>query len=159
MPKKSTRFAPPYKDLKTPNGLKNQKTPRADKSGFCSKKINNTSLTDIQLEDLRRISRLNELYRQAVSARWLTHSETNFRNFVAAAVRATGTTGNPVRVFVAIIRQHLWQHITLEQEERANIVIRNFQERVGVASTTPYNESLSKSVQEVIIRLSNSLGM
>ncbi len=132
IPQKRPEFAPPYKDLKTPKGLKNQKTQQADHSGFYRKETKNPNLNDIQLDDLRRLSRLKELYRQAVLAKWLSDSEANLRNFVAAAVRATRVHGDAVKIFVSIVRQGLWHQINHEQEDRAREVLRRERERARV---------------------------
>jgi hypothetical protein len=51
-------------------------------------------LRDIRIEDLRRLSRLKALYAQAVSQKWLAHSEANLRNFITAAARATRVDGD-----------------------------------------------------------------
>lgn len=135
-------FSPPYEDLKTPNGSKNQKPVHTPvRSGFCNSKregeaarnkvfrtnqVKNCTLKDIQIEDLRRVSTLKVLYAQAVSAKWLPDSESNFQNFVAAAVRATRVHGDPVRLFVSIVRRQLWHHITHEQEDRAREAINKY---------------------------------
>lgn len=137
-------FSSPYEDMKTLNRSKNQETrtcggQQAEPTGVCRAngigegkarnedvplKVKNPSLRNIQFEDLRRVSTLKMLFRQAVSAKWLEDSEANFRNFVAAAVRATRIKcSDPVRVFVAIVRRQLWHHITQEQEDRAAEVI------------------------------------
>ncbi len=115
-------------------------------------------IRNIQPEDLRRVSTLKTLYHQAISAQWLQDSEASFRNFVAAAVRGTRVQGDAVRVFVGIVRRQLWHHISHEQEERARVVIRNFQEKVG-ANKDVVSEPIPNKVSEVIQELSASLGM
>ena len=136
---KCPQFAPPIEKPETPNGSKNQK-PRFAEAGVCRAngireakarnetvhiKVKNPTLRNIQFEDLRRVPTLKMLFHQAVLAKWLADSEANFRNFVAAAVRATRIQcSDPVRVFVAIVRRQLWHHITQEQEDRAAEVIR-----------------------------------
>jgi hypothetical protein len=86
-------------------------------------------LRNICPEDIKRLSRLRELYRQATEAGWIERSEPAFLNFAAAAARATRVAGDPVRIFVGIVRRGLWHHITQEQEERAAAVIRRERER------------------------------
>jgi hypothetical protein len=48
---------------------------------------------------------------------------------LAAAVRANGVRdGDPVRVFMGIVRRRLWSHITEAQEERARQAPARFRE-------------------------------
>jgi hypothetical protein len=50
-------------------------------------------------------------------------------NWLAAALRANSVRdGDPVRVFVAIVRRGLWSHITQAQEERARVALARFRE-------------------------------
>jgi hypothetical protein len=76
-----------------------------------------------------RLSRLRLLYGQATAAGWLPKSEANFRNFIAAAARATRVAGDPVRIFVAIVRKGLWHHLSNEDEARALTAIKRDAER------------------------------
>lgn len=135
-----TRIAPPRERQETPYGLKNQKpergsfNPKASTTGVRGTEIRTVTLKDIQFEDLRRLSSLRILYAQAVAANWLSGTEAEFQNFVGAAVRATRLTQDavrtePVRVFVGIVKQKLWNHITSEQEERAREVISRARNR------------------------------
>jgi hypothetical protein len=80
-------------------------------------------LRDIKPEDLKRLSRLRVLYAEATAAKWLTPSEASFRNFVAAAAKATRVHGDAVRVFVGIVRRGRWHHLTNEDDERARSAI------------------------------------
>jgi hypothetical protein len=112
------------------NQIKNNNNPAVRRGpGFLSKKLRNTTLTAIVPEDLRRLSRLEVLYRQAVRARWLEASEANARNFVAAAVRATRVSGDPVKIFVGIVKRKLWHHVTNDQEDRAREVMKRYSEK------------------------------
>jgi hypothetical protein len=86
------------------------------------------TLRDIQPEDLRKPSRLEELYRQAVKAKWIEHSEANIGNFACAALRATRSGGRVGAIFAAIVRKRLWHHITQEQETHALAVLNRFRE-------------------------------
>ena len=120
--KNSPTFAPPYKDLKTSYRTKNQKL-ETQPSGFC-KKVN---LKNITSEDLTRTSLVLILYEQAVTANWLIASEQNCLRFVAAAIRAKRVGLDPVRVFVAIVRQGLWHHITQREEDQARTALRKYE--------------------------------
>ena len=100
-------------------------------SGFPKGKDSTPTIKDIKLDDLKRLSRLLVLYNQAVKARWIEDSEYNLRNFVAAAVRATKVSGNPVKIFVGIVKKGLWNYITIEQEERAADVLKKHSLKVA----------------------------
>jgi hypothetical protein len=119
---KSARFAPPEERPGTPPDLKNQELAPRDGAGSCGMGRGPT-LKDIRPEDIRRLSALRELYRQATAAGWLPRSEASFLAFAAAAVRANRASGDPVRIFVAIVRRGLWHHITQADEDRARNVI------------------------------------
>lgn len=131
--------APPKEKQETPYGSKNQKAPHAEHSapeieaGVCKandkKRLGVPSLQRIQPDDLRRLSRLRVLYAQAIAAKWLSHSEANLRNFVAAAARATRVDGDAVRIFVGIVRRGLWHHLATDDENRAMIAMRRERER------------------------------
>ena len=128
---KGPHFAPPYKDMKTPYGSKNQKS----LSGFQkneshkSKRTSGANLSDIKNEDLFHLSRCEELYWQAIQRGLIPRTENSALNFLAAAVRARSIQkGDPARVFASLIRKRLWHHVTCEQEDvarRALARIRN----------------------------------
>jgi hypothetical protein len=125
--KKSPEFAPPYKDMKTPYGSKDQKST----SGLLIKKVGGgegtPTINNIVIEDLQSFYRTEELYFQAVKAKWISDSENSFLNFLAAAVRAkTLKLGDPVRVFVAIVKNKYFTHITQAEEDRARTAIKKF---------------------------------
>jgi hypothetical protein len=133
--KKEQVFAPPYKDKKTSSKeeYKYQKPLNASRlkpSGVFTKQVGEEkppTIKNIIFDDFKSFFRTEELYTQAVKAGWITDSENNFLNWVAAAVRAkTLTEGDPVRVFVGIVRKKLFAHITLAEEERAQAAIKKF---------------------------------
>jgi hypothetical protein len=121
-PKKHAEFAGPGERPETPSDLKDQKLAARDGAGCCGKE-REPDLRNIRQGDLRRLPSLRELYRQACAAGWLQRSEASFLAFAAAAVRANRAQGDPVRIFVAIVRRKLWHHITHADEERARVVI------------------------------------
>jgi hypothetical protein len=92
-------------------------------------RVETPSLRNIKPDDLRKLSRLRVLFIQATAAKWITHSEANLRNFVAAAARASRVDGDAVRIFVGIVRRGLWHHLAIEDEKRAIAAIRREQER------------------------------
>ncbi len=131
-PQKALKFAPPYKDKKTLNRSKYQRTQSgaSNTAGVFTKQVGEEkppTIKNIILDDFKSFFRTEELYYQAVKAGWITDSENNFLNWVAAAVRAkTLIEGDPVRVFVGIVRKKLFAHITLAEEERARTAIKKF---------------------------------
>jgi hypothetical protein len=120
--KKHAEFAGPGERPEAPSDLKDQKLAARDRAGFCGEE-REPDLRNIRPGDLRRLPSLRELYRQATAVGWLQRSEASFLAFAAAAVRANRAQGDPVRIFVAIVRRKLWHHITHADEERARVVI------------------------------------
>jgi hypothetical protein len=137
------RSAPPYKNLETPFGSKNQTTRSGEQVGLWKRGGKAPDLRSLSPDDILRLSSLRLLFDQAVKARWLSRSEANFQNFVAAAVRAVRAQGDSVRIFVSIVRRQLWHHITLDQERRASEMIRRARVRMarGVESSPKVAES------------------
>lgn len=131
-------FAPPIGDKKTPYGSRNQK-PRATPkpAGVSSKHEKNThrvilppTIKAVQADDLASFGRTEALYWQAVGQGILTHSEASSQRWIAAAVRAKSGkgVGDPVRVFMGIVRKGLWHHITQADEERAVAGLKKYRE-------------------------------
>jgi cytosine/adenosine deaminase-related metal-dependent hydrolase len=90
-----------------------------------------------------------ELYRQAVAVGWLTASQANEQNFLAAGVRAKRQAGNPVRIFVGIVRRGLWDYITQEQETQAVQALKRWREKRTVTES-------SADVRRLVLGLQNS---
>lgn len=129
-PDKKTKFAPPNKTLKEVHTNQNNNKPtEAVNAGFCMDSIKNPTLADIQTEDLKRMGRLEQLYKQALERGWLSDCEFSIRNFVSAAARATRVAGNPAKVFVGIVKKRLWHHITQAQEDHAMSVLKRYREK------------------------------
>jgi hypothetical protein len=95
---------------------------RADEQG-------KPTLRNVQFEDLKKLPRLEELYRQTVEAGWLEASEASLRNFLCAALRATQAGGRVGAIFVGIVRKKLWHHVTQAQEDRAMTVLKSYRAR------------------------------
>lgn len=167
---KRTGSAPPIEKQETLNRSKNQKAARPQRpatrleSGVYGVNGEEESekpiLTDIKLVDLRYFSRLKELYAQAITANWLKHSEANLRNFVAAAARSTRVKGEPVRVFVGIVKRGLWHHLSAEDEGRAVNAI-NREARQGNFKFTPKDQvkevKAVKTISEMVHNLLTQL--
>jgi hypothetical protein len=129
-------FAPPYKDRKTSSNeeIKNQKALTDQKpTGVFSKtgkERGKPSFRDVQTQDLWNFSRVEELYFQACALGILEDCEASALNFLAAAVRARNVTdGDPVRVFLGIVRRGLWHHITQAEEEQARRALLHYRDK------------------------------
>jgi DNA-binding transcriptional ArsR family regulator len=114
-----TPAAPPREDRKTPSEDQNQKLV------FSGRSESEPDLNRIQPSDLHDRGRLRVLFRQAVQRGWLRHCQSDALNFLAAAVRARSTPArDPVRVFVSLVRNRRWNHITQAQEDLARRTLR-----------------------------------
>ena len=128
---KCAEFAPPYKDRKTSIESKNQKSQQTDpvRSGVCLKGEKSCppdalpTLNAIVPEDFHHLGRLESLHAQAIERGWIPPSEATTLNFVAAAVRAREVGRDSARVFVSLIRNSLWHHITQAQEDKARTAL------------------------------------
>jgi hypothetical protein len=109
------------------NQTNNKPAQRAAGAGFCGE--GEPRLWDIRFEDLKKLSHLEKLYRQAVSARWLAHTEANIRNFVCAAQRAKWAGGRVGAIFAGIVKKHFWHHITQHEEDAALAVLKRYREK------------------------------
>lgn len=125
-----TSVAPPKEDRKTPSESKNQKpgvfgTGNGKDRSSRQKPLSAPTLTNIHLADLHDCERLRSLHRQAVERGWLRDCEADALNFFGAAIRARSTSArDPVRVFVALVRQRRWSHVTLAHEAEARRMVR-----------------------------------
>ena len=147
-PKNRAVFAPPIKDKKTSYESKNQETRAAEPAGVCKEgKEKPPTLRQVVPADLWSFGRLEALYGQAVAAGWIQPSDAQALDFIAAAVRARQVTnGDPVRIFVATVRQRLWHHITLDQEDHARRALNRFRDqnpdRFRLLATRPNGQPL-----------------
>lgn len=160
-PEECTQSAPPIQKPETPNGSKNQKPATPTVAGVCTANREEVqgrpSLRDIKLADLQRLSRLKILYADATAAKWLSDSEANIRNFVAAAARATRVDGDPVRVFIGIVRKGLWHHLTGEDEDRASSALRRERERnerIESSKTRPLGTHGGEGILQAVLDIS-----
>lgn len=127
-------FAPPIERHETPyRDLENQKAP----SG-----LKEPSLKDIRAEDLCRLTRMEVLFWEAKRLGWISGSEMDAINMLAASIRARGVDGgDAVRIFAAIVRRGLWSHITCEEEDEARRVLARYREGVPQAFRPPQSGS------------------
>lgn len=134
-PESCTPVAPPKEDRKTPSESKDRRTA----SGLCkteakpnpkisppkSATLPRPTLRDIRREDLHSESRLRELFAQAIAKGWVKNCQADALNFFGAAVRARNAgNGDPVRIFVSLVRRRLWNHITQAQEDEARRTVQ-----------------------------------
>lgn len=134
-------FAPPIEDMKT-SIERNQdtKTQRVEPLvlGVCRQEGEEAGADEVTLppdlsliaiDDLRRFSRLEPLYFEAIERGWLHGSEAMTLNFVAAAVRAREVGHDPARLFVSLVKRGLWHHVTHAQEEYARHMLQRWREK------------------------------
>ncbi|RUL87994.1 hypothetical protein [Tautonia sociabilis] len=117
-----TGSAPPYKDLKTTSVSKNQEAGVRPEA----------SIRDVRPEDLRTLSRAEELYRQAVARGLVADTEADRLNFFSAMIRARKFREAP-RIFMGIVRRRLWHHITLAEEDEARAALARLRARAEAA--------------------------
>lgn len=134
LPKIAPPFAPPKEDRETSSEDQHQQTQATEPAGVYASKGRETrlpppSLKRILPEDLHRFDRMELLHQQVVARGWINDSEAMALNFLAAAVRARERGHDPARLFVAIVRQGLWSHITQAQEEQARRALARFREK------------------------------
>lgn len=136
--KNSVQISPPHRDKISSKEFRNQKTQStaSNTSGVFTKRegegkvILPPMIRNVQRIDLEQFSRCKSLYQQACERKLIKHSESNYLNFVAAAVRAKSSKdGDPAKIFMGIIKNNLWMNITQEQEDRARIAIRKYEAR------------------------------
>lgn len=127
-------FAPPLRDLNLPNGRRrDQKLGAPSPTGVredVKRATNEPTLRNVSGVDLQSPARLERLYDQAVAQGAVQPSEANLLNWMAAAIRAKAAkTGEPVRIFMGIVKRGLWHHITQDQEDRARRVLQQHRDR------------------------------
>ena len=140
VPETAPVFAPPIENKETSiERNQDQKTHETEPlvSGVCRQEGEGTqaketalppTLSRIVVDDLRRFSRLEALYFEAIDRGWLRGSEAMALNFVAAAVRAREVGHDPARLFVSLVQRGLWPHITQAQEEYARRALQRWRE-------------------------------
>ena len=129
--KNCTKIAPPIRDLKSSNELRNQKTQAiaSNQTGVFSKQWEQKpNIRNVTPDDLKNIRRCEGLYQQACKVGLVQPSEASVLNFVAAAIRARSVDGEPPRVFMGILKKKLWHHITQADEDKAVGVLKKFRE-------------------------------
>ena len=124
----TTESAPPDIKQETPSESRYQNLTSPERSGAKREREEKPSIRNIRLEDLLRFSGTEELYRQAVAAGWVKHSESQALNWIGAAVRAKSVAGDPVRIFAGIVRKNLWRYVTQEQEDHARRALSRYRE-------------------------------
>jgi hypothetical protein len=118
-------FAPPYEDMKTPSGSKDQETRSRERAGVRRmSKLKSPNFFDVQQADLKSVSRMTAMHEQAVTLGLARGGEAGRIEFLAAALHAANAgTRNAPGLFVALVRRGLWHHITQAEEDRARRAI------------------------------------
>jgi hypothetical protein len=124
-------FAPPYRDIDLPTEEeRDQNLAKPNPTGVCQEleKIPQPSIRNVIPLDLTSTLRALALFEDAVGKGMIADTEANRLNWLAAAVRARmAKAGDPIRIFMGIVRRKLWHHITHAEEDRARKALRRFQ--------------------------------
>lgn len=138
------KFSGLYKDLKTSTKTKTQKLP----AGSVVPKRPN--LKKLQPGDITNISKLRELFKQAVSMKILLDSEANWRQFVAAAYRAK-RANNPEGMFIFTIRNGFSTVAACDEEAAQKRLKRLHQQsRRGTVETTKQANPVDQLIAQVL---------
>jgi len=130
--KNCTKFAPPYKKLKTSKENKNQKTWESKPTGVCKReKIKRKNIKNLKApclwniipDDFRVFSRNQKLFFQAQARGLISGSEADILNWISASVRARNFE-NAGAIFMGIIKKKLFTHITQAQEDEALRILK-----------------------------------
>ncbi len=138
-----TESAPPYKNEKLSSRSGNQKPAERGPFGVSAGKgrVASPTLTQVVLEDLHDVERLEMLRSQAVDAGFVTSSECDRLRFFGAAEHALVIgTRNPCGLFAAMVHRGLWAFITQDDENEARRKVKVLDER-------PASGKLSRSAQ------------
>lgn len=126
-------FAPPCKDKISSFRTKDQKTQRTEPTGVSMKQEEKgrcllpPTIKNVQAIDLESFFRAKTLFNQARKLGLVQSSQAAELNWFAAAVRAkSAKTGDPVKIFMGIVRQGLWHHITQQEEDRALVAMKKY---------------------------------
>ena len=136
------KLAPPLSYEKPLSGKENyQKPASSGPSGVSSHekiKCQKPDVKNVVIEDLKDTGRLLELHGQAVDIGLVTTSERDRLRFVGAAehARAVGTK-NPCGLFVRLVRCALWNFLTQDDEDAANVRLKRHLFRTPVAVEVP----------------------
>jgi len=108
-------------ELEPSSTYKHQEPAFRGPAGFLEKpqKLPEPNLHHVEPHDLRDVSRLELLHRQAVEQQLVSGSESGFYDFVALAERARRVGRNPGAVFVTLLREKRWGFITNADEDTA----------------------------------------
>ena len=119
----------PESKVKLPSGRKNQKPVTTGRSDFWrgeeGRKTKTPTMKHVELVDLKDTSRTLRLFDDAVGRGITDASEHGRLLFVAAAERALiRGSSNPCGLFVKLVRDKLWHHITQGDEDAAHVRLK-----------------------------------
>ena len=149
-----TQIAPPYKDMKTPYGLKDQRTRNGERIGF-SKADGEPDIRDVQLADLRSVRRMCCIHEQAAAAGLICAGEAGRLVVLAAAVHAVRVgRKNPPGLFNSILRTGALHYITQADEDHARkALLRSSNLQVKAASQSGQTRIAGHSHPESLWKL------
>ncbi len=133
---KTGESPPPKKNRELVSRSKNQEpAARGPDGAYASEAAKcRPGIEHLALFDLAEPQRIAQFYASAVRRNLIHHSESERLNVFAAAEHAkTYGTTNPCGMFVWLVKQRRWNHLTLRDEDGARHVIRSLEER-GFAS-------------------------
>ncbi|TWT44348.1 hypothetical protein RAS1_07620 [Phycisphaerae bacterium RAS1] len=123
--KKRPQTPPPRNNRKLSSRMIHQKPAQAVSTGAYREEETDARLTDVKMADLTDTRRLESLFLQALRRGWTHGGEAARLRFFAAAERAKfHGRKNPCGLFVWLIRQQRWDHLTLQDEDRARTTLR-----------------------------------
>ena len=128
-----TRLSPPESDHTLSSRVKNQKPASGGPSGVSNgkgaeqKALGKPNLRDIRKEDLASISRVMELFDQALERGLVQEGFMDRLNFAAAAehARVRGSS-NPCGLFFHLVKKKLWRFITEGDEEAVRVKVKAY---------------------------------
>jgi hypothetical protein len=139
--KTCTQSAPPKRDKEPSKESRNQKPPACRiPAGVFKKnwerKEEAPTLRDVKPRDLQSLNRVESLFMQGCNAGIATFAPMDYLNWVAASVRAKqAPKGDPVKIFLGIVRNKMWGNITQAEEDAARKAIRKYRGDGGMSST------------------------
>jgi hypothetical protein len=144
----TAEFAPPYKYLlPSKKDLKTHNLPQSLDSGVSVKQGNLSppKLQNVISQDLFQLERLETLYSQAREKGLIQQNQADKLNFVAAAVRAwkLRQQGNPVKIFMGLLRKRLWMNISQSDEDKARYwMLKHLETITDFGETRNYRSKL-----------------
>lgn len=137
----TTELPPPNMNKKLPIGINNQKPafrgPAGVPVGTGTGNEGKPTLRDVKTVDLKNDERLTQLFRQAVAMNQVSATQCDRLRFFAAAEHAMAMgTKNACGLFATVVRQGLWEYISLPEEDVAARRLKRWDECRGQFQTS-----------------------